>query len=181
MRGRFVDFDEMEQETVESIPEFIVLITSLLKAGLADVVYHIICVVPAYYQFFMDVIVGRSGEKLIEAVNKSLFNLLVDSIKLKLSALNSHPTVSKLCVFYKTEKAVSDVCVDVNQVTRPSTDKTLRVIKVEGERFLVPSTRVMAFILHNNSAKAHSAAQIRELLKYQLDKSNINKQQLMLR
>ena len=177
MRGRFVDFDE--QETVESIPEFIVLITSLLKAGLADVVYHIICVVPAYYQFFMDVIVGRSGEKLIE--DKSLFNLLVDSIKLKLSALNSHPTVSKLCVFYKTEKAVSDVCVDVNQVTRPSTDKTLRVIKVEGERFLVPSTRVMAFILHDNSAKAHSAAQIRELLKYRLDKSNINKQQLMLR
>ena len=52
MRGRFVDLDEMEQETVESIPEFIDLITSLLKAGLADVVYHIICGVPAYYHFF---------------------------------------------------------------------------------------------------------------------------------
>ena len=178
MRGRFVDLDEMEQETVESIPEFIVLITSLLKAGLADVVYHIICGVPAYYQFFLDVTVGRSGEKLIEAVNKSHFNLLVDSIKLKLSALNSHPTVSKLCDFYKTEKAVSDVRVDV--VTRSSTDKTLRVIKVEGGRFLAPSTRAMAFILHNNCANAHSVAQIREVLKCQLDKSNIDKQQLML-
>lgn len=33
MQGRFVDVDEMEQKTVEIIPEFIVLIDSLHKAS----------------------------------------------------------------------------------------------------------------------------------------------------
>ena len=46
-RARFVDVDEMDQATVESIPEFTVLITSLREADLADVVYHIIGGVPA--------------------------------------------------------------------------------------------------------------------------------------
>jgi tRNA U38,U39,U40 pseudouridine synthase TruA len=75
---------------------------------------------------------------------------------------------------------VSTICADVNQVSRPSPDKTLRVIKVEGGQFLIPSTRAMAYILHNNCAKAHSVAQIREVLKCQRDKSNINRQQLTL-
>jgi hypothetical protein len=34
----------------------------------------------------------------------------------------------------------------------------------------------MAYILHNDCAKAHSVAQIREILKCQTDKSNIDKE-----
>lgn len=93
----------------------------------------------------MDVTVGRSGERLIEAVNKFLFNLLVDSIKSDLLAEHSHPTVPQFCDFYNIEKAVSDIRIDVNQVTRSSPYKTLRVTKVEGRRFLVPTTRAMTF------------------------------------
>ena len=80
--------------------------------------------------------------------------------------------MSELYDLFKTVKAVSDTRADVNQVTRPSPDKMLRVIKVKGRRFLVPSTRAMAYILHNDCAKSHSVAQIREILKCQTDKSN---------
>jgi hypothetical protein len=73
---------------------------------------------------------------------------------------------------------VAHARADVNQVTRPSSDKTLRVIIVECERFFVPSSRAMAYILHNDCAKAHSVAQIRDVLKCQSDKSNTYKQQL---
>ena len=86
--------------------------------------------------------------------------------------------MSELYDLFKTVKAVSDTRADVNQVTRPSPDKMLRVIKVKGRRFLVPSTRAMAYILHNDCAKAHSVVQIKEVLKCQTDKSNNNKQQL---
>jgi hypothetical protein len=96
---------------------------------------------------------------------------------LKLLALHSYPTMSELYDLFKT-KVVSDTSAEVNQVSRPSPDKTLRVIKVEGGRFVVPSTRAMAYILHNDCAKAHSLAQIREVQKCQSDKSSIDKQQL---
>jgi hypothetical protein len=95
-------------------------------------------------------------------------------------ALHSHPAMSELYDLFKTVEAVSTIRADVNQVSRPSPEKTLRVIEVEGGRFLIPSYRATAYILHNNSAKAHSVAQIREVLKCQTDKSNINKQQLTL-
>jgi hypothetical protein len=76
LRGRIVDVDEMDQETVDNIPEFKIFIASLCEADLADVVYHIIGGVPANYKYLRDATVGRSGEELIEAVNPFLLNLL---------------------------------------------------------------------------------------------------------
>ena len=95
---------------------------------------------------------------------------------MKLLALHSYPAMSELYDLFKTVKALSIIRADVNKITSPSTDKTLRVMKVEGARFLVPSTRALAYILHNNCAKAHSVAQIREVLKCQTDKTNIKQQ-----
>ena len=86
--------------------------------------------------------------------------------------------MSKLYDLFKSVDAVSASCDVVCQVTRPSPDKTLRAIYIGSAPFLVPTTRAMAYILHNNCAKAHSVAQIREVLKCQTDKLNINKQQL---
>lgn len=54
----------------------------------------------------------------------------------------------------------------------------MRVIILKGGRFLVPSTRAMAYILRHDRAEAHSVAQIKEVLKCQVDKSNIYKEQL---
>ena len=174
-RGRFVDVDvdEMDQETVESIPEFKVFMNSLREADLADVVYHIVGGVPADYNALRYATTGQSGEKFGEAVNKFLSGLLDATVIAKSTTLHSHPAVSRLYDLFKTEKAVSQACADVNQVTRPSPDKTLRVIKVEGKRFLVLSTQAMAYILHNDCAEPHSVAQIREVLKWKTDKSNI--------
>ena len=52
------------------------------------------------------------------------------------------------------------------------------MIILKGGRFLVPSTRAMAYILRHDRAEAHSVAQIKEVLKCQVDKSNIYKEQL---
>jgi hypothetical protein len=180
MRGHFVDVDEMDQETVESIPEFEIFITSLREADLADVVYHIIGGVPAHYKWLRDVTAGRSGEKLSEAVNFFLERSQSMAIKLRLLALHSHPAMSQLYDLFKTAKAVSETRADVNQVTRPSPDKTLRALYIGSKPFLIPSTRAMAYILRNDCAEAHSVAQIREVLKCQTDNSNIDKQQLTL-
>ena len=178
LRGRFVGVDEMDQETIESIPEFKIFITQLREADLADVVYHVIGGVPADYKLLRMITVGRSGEKFNEAVNLFLVRLLNNAIKLKLSALRSHPAMSELYDLSKTAKAVALARADVNKVIRPSPDKMFRVIIVEGERFLVPSNRAMAYILHNDCAKALSVAQIRDILKCQTDISNVNKQRL---
>ena len=168
----------MDQETVEGIPEFKIFITLLREADLADAVYHIINGVPADYKSLRNATAERSGEKFSEVVHIFLFDLLGKAIKLRLLALHSYPTMLELYDLFKMEKEVSDTSAEVNQVSRPSPDKTLRVIEVKGGRFLVPSTRAMAYILDNNCAEAHSVAQIREVLKCQTDKSNINKQQL---
>ena len=179
-RGHIVDVDEMDQETVESIQEFKIFITLLREADLADVVYHIIGGVPADYILLMTVTAGRSGEKFSEAVNLFLERLQSMSTIFNIEVLRSHPDMSKLYDLFKTVEAVSASCDVVRQVTRPSSDKTLRAIYIGSEPFLIPSTRAMAYILRNDCAKAHSVAQIREVLKCQTDKSNINKQQLTL-
>ena len=172
-RGRSIDVVEMDQGTVESISEFKISITSLREADLADVVYHIIGGVPADYDALWKDTAGRSGQKFSEAVDSFLFNLLDEAVIAKSATLHSHPAVSKLYDLFNTEKAVAQARADVNQVTRPSPDRTLRVVNVNGKRFLIPSTRAMAYILHNDCAKAHSVAQIREVLMYRTDKSNI--------
>ena len=162
-RARFVDVNEMDQATVEGIPEFTVLITSLREADLADVVYHIIGGVPYDYEWLRRTTAGLSGEKLGEAVNLFLRRLQFMAINLKLATLRSHPDMLKLYDPLKTMQAVSDIDY---QVTRPSPDKTLR--KGRYRSMLVPATQAMAYILRNN-CEAHSVAQIREVMKCQRD------------
>ena len=179
-RGLSVDVDEMDQETVEIIPEFKSFIALLREADLADVVYHIIGGVPADYELLRIATAGQSYEKFSEAVNLFLVKLQSISIILNIEVLRSHPGISKLYDLFKTAKEVSASCDVVRQVIRPYPDKTLRAIYSGSEPNLIPSTRAMAYILRNDCAKAHSVAQIREVLKCQTEKPNINKQQLTL-
>ena len=113
------------------------------------------------------------GEKFSDAVNLFLARLQSMSTILRAEVLRSNPDMSKLYDLFKSVEAVSASCDVVRQVIRPSPDKTLRAIFIGSNPFLVPTTRAMAYILHNSCAEAHSVAQIREVLKCQTDKSNI--------
>jgi hypothetical protein len=173
LRGKIINVDEMTKEVLEDIPELQCFIEKLRNEKLDDVVYHIVGGVPATYNLLISETRGLNGEDFQNAVDIFLKTLQSKAIDLRAEAELSDPKIGEIYKLFLKTNSVPRSDKLVRSIKRPSPDKTLRSVFIEGDSQLIPSTKAMAYILNNGCEEKHTVAQIREILAVKQKPANL--------
>ncbi len=155
-RETMVIVEPMSREQIESIPEFERLIALLKSRSLDDPVWKVLGGSPALYVKLEELAryqlarTSASSDEIDNSVKDYLLSLLSDSLNDNI--LNSSSATKEITKIFNERKATKILKTEFAAIglSLDYPNKVFREVKIEGRRFVVPSSPAISLILSEN-------------------------------
>ena len=162
-RELVLELEDMTRDVVMGIPQFKATFNTLDKAGLSDVVWHLVGGNPARLNK-LEAALMDSDVDITEVVGKFLGRALADTISRCTQMLAANAELEEIIELFKTQDEVPETLLKEKHITLPSPCKVLRGVNREGEVVLVPADAYMAFVLRHDLKKAPPIEELKKMV-----------------